>query len=141
MSVLIPGTRTAFVAAGSVYPNVSSSLIYLNGTCAATKFTTLRLGVATSGYAVTSGKTLFLLSLMIVGTGTGTAVFIGYGDTDVGVSGNSAPTNALPLNARILSIASTNRVLPLFFAIPASKYVYFNSDAQDSYLHMWGYEK
>lgn len=141
MSLLVPGPRTIFSAGESIYSDISSNLKHLNGTCAATKFTTLRYDSGTSGYAVTSGKTLFLLSFMIVGSGSDTLFVIGYGDTDVGVNAAGAPTNALPLNGQFRSIANTNTELPIFFSVPATKYVYFNAGSQDAYIHMWGYEK
>lgn len=81
---------------GLVYPLsglmvFTASLVIAGGQ----SYTTLRQRGATSGYQVTSGKSLYLVAGILKGNkdaGTNGGINLLYGDNDVGLNG-SAPTN------------------------------------------------
>lgn len=150
--------RQAMMKVANVELNDLQNLIVLVGvTTAASKVTTLRRQFATAGYQVTAGKTLYLLAAKLYNANTGGAqnhqMFIGYGDTDVGLDSAADPTTPLypastnfaPLSGLIPANPSGHLEAALGFQIPAAKYVFMKTDGFATWtakasLMLYGYE-
>jgi len=87
MSILI--TRS-----GEVAVDLLTDLIPLYGFIATDgNVTHLRLAHTTVGYQVTAGKTLYLVRMLVMGTGVAGWWKLGYADNDVGYNTATARTN------------------------------------------------
>lgn len=88
------GTIPTITVGGRVFTDLTTIIIlqaYMNSS-AATRYSTFRR--TSSGYQVTTAKTLKLHAAKWSGIGTNSGGFtMGYGDNDVGFSSASAPTN------------------------------------------------
>lgn len=135
--------------ANRVFTDLSNliTLVAYGNAGAATGISTFRRPGASAGYQVTTGKTLQILAGKIV-TGTyvaGTAVALGYGDNDVGLAGNTTPTNAVARNQDFFQVPAIGTIYEdLFqnFNVPASKYVYMTQNAAlvQTKIFLLGYE-
>lgn len=154
-------TRQAILrlAKGGVELTDLENLVVLHGqTGAASKFSTLRKDFGSAGYAVTTGKTLYILAAKLVllnaAPSASAGLGIGYGDTDVGMGAGAAPTTPKYLANQNpfwvingLTPTDTNGVeAPLFMPIPAGKYVFMGTDAAATWggyanLTLFGYER
>lgn len=116
---------------------------------ASQKFTTFRRS-ATSGYQVTAGKTLTIYAWQAWNLGsTALSLYLGYGDTDVGLTGGSIPTNGVYWNGDQSASATTLAAIgnttagAIYFTVPAAKYA-FLSNAVNSITGsccIYGYEQ
>lgn len=87
MSIVI--TKTGEVAA-----NVPTDIIQLYGFIATDgNVTHLRLPHTTAGYQVTASKTLYLVRMVVLGSGVNGWWKLGYADNDVGYNTATARTN------------------------------------------------
>jgi len=113
----------------------------------ATTYSTMRAGFATSGYQVTTGKTFRVVSVYSVNRSATAGVFgIGYGDTDVGTSSASPPTNPVYINSsnafQTKAIAGDIQDIAVKGDIPAAKYAFqYNNGDQPNTHGIWGYEE
>lgn len=127
MSGIIQPVARDTVVLGNCLFTQPENLISLMITAAASKFSTLRQEVAAAGYQVPVGKTLYIRAAAVFCNSTtsyaGTVAF-GYGDTDVGIDGASAPTNAKGFTGVQLPYVQGRVEACMVFAIPATKYVY-----------------
>lgn len=121
-----------------------ASLIVIGISTGGNGFGTLRAPNGTSGYPVTTAKTLKIYAadaseLVAVGKPVG----IGYGDTDVGDNSLSAPTTPIYMygisnTALFILTANAEKAAPTRFDVPASKYVFIN--ATSVLFNAFGYE-
>ncbi|MDE2099297.1 MAG: hypothetical protein KGL39_18735 [Patescibacteria group bacterium] len=89
MSILV--TRSGDIAVDTV-----TDLIQLYGFIATDgNVSHLRLPFTTSGYQVTAGKTLYLVRMMVLGSGANGWWKLGYADNDVGYNTATARTNPI----------------------------------------------
>jgi predicted alpha/beta hydrolase len=122
------------------------SCIDLNGG----NYSTLRKGVATSGYQVTTGKTLKVRTVEINMQSAAPSNYInfGYGDTDVGFNVAGAPTSPIyyiggGAGGTIISGSSVSGTLvkAILLDVPATKYPFIrNSSGTACQGTMYGYE-
>lgn len=131
-----------------------TNLKHLVGGSATTNHTsTFRLGSGTSGYQVTTGKTLTLrawrVELASITAGTGVLFSARYADNDLGVDGTTSPTNAINYggsssNALLgrYAVLANNIEGSFAFPIPALKYPYYNHEftGVNMTVHVAGYE-
>ena len=104
---------------------------------------------SSGGYAVGSGNILIITRIRIIeiGSVTGAAYWAGVGDTDVGFSSSSAPTNATfgsTTPSMLKNQASGTFVadISLRLTVPATKYLYVgcNDAAKNCAFYLFGYE-
>ena len=155
---IIPATfRETMTIGGRVFGDLAN-LIQLqayNDSTGAQKFSTLRNGTASAGYQVTTGKTLKIGAVrfwILGGQAASRYIQMGYGDTDVGLSGAAAPTNATYLS----SGAGSSTQLPFNTAgnaqnpaievavridVPATKYFFMSGTTGLEFVGVaFGYE-
>jgi hypothetical protein len=116
----------------------------------ATKWSTLRQCGAAAGYAVTAGKTLVITQINYKCNSANGGLIVGYGNTDVGLSGAAAPTTPVYFTGGgVLSgspfgapTAYTGYIYSTYFAVPAGKYpvIYDDAGAVNSDVVAWGVE-
>lgn len=138
------GTIPSITVGGLVLTDLTN-LIVLAGEVFTNSRTSFRLPTASSGYAVTTGKTLKVHAMRLNFQGTGgDAIFLTYSDNDVGFSSATAFTNSVPY------AGTTNRPFPygsgsqgnaaantngsteysgIYFNVPATKYLGAQSTA------------
>lgn len=93
------GTIPSLTVGGQVFTDLTTLIVLYGSVATTTRYTTLRKPGATSGYQVTTGKTMTIRAAKInyiTPTGSPTINFL-YGDTDVGINSASAPTNPVYL--------------------------------------------
>lgn len=134
-------------------PEQLSGLIILHAQVnTAGRVSTLRKANATSGYQVTSGKTLHIKAVKIMNVST-TALSVGhlgYGDTDVGFNSASPPTtpvwmageSSVPmLGGTYAASDATANAHFVSFDVPATKYAFiFLTGPSGNSAIMYGYE-
>ena len=81
---------------GEIVTDLTTDLIQLYGFIATDgNVSHLRPPHSTSGYQVTSGKTLYIARMKVTGTGASGWWKFGYADNDVGLNTNTARTNGI----------------------------------------------
>ena len=82
------------IRSGEIAVDTLTDIIQLYGFIATDgNVTHLRLPHTTAGYQVTAGKTLYLVRMLILGTGVNGWWKLGYADNDVGYNTGTARTN------------------------------------------------
>ena len=145
---LVPGVRPIIEIGGRVMTDLAG-LIRLHFLKAGNTYSTVRSSFATSGYQVTSGKTLKLAAarLHIFTAAAGELITVGYGDNDVGLSTATVPTNATypagTFYAGALTSGATagNYDIPMAdLPIPATKYPFIGFMTGQVAGFLLGYE-
>lgn len=111
----------------------------------ATGISTMRLGDAAAGYAVTAAKTLKIsaISVFCEVASAGVHGTFGYGDNDVGIAGNTTPTTAVVRSQDILpAVTVGTQEQAVNFNVPATKYPYMTMSSVGVVctVQMYGYE-
>ncbi len=82
------------IRSGEIAVDTLTDLIHLYGFVSTDgNVTHLRLPHTTAGYQVTAGKTLYLVRMLVLGTGVNGWWKMGYADNDVGYNTATARTN------------------------------------------------
>ena len=143
-------TQANFTIDGRTYVPPPSIMLYCGGNGgAAWRSTCSRQGV-TTGYLPSAGK-VFRVKIIRTRAISSANIGVGYGDTDVGVSSASAPTN--PIYSNGLSSTDDLSSLPtntgvswtdynMDFVVPNGKYVFIEASAASQIkIHVWGDEE
>lgn len=133
--------------------NLIELVAFTSGSGAPT-YGTFRLPNSSSGYAVTTGKTFTIAAVRWYNETQATVpsqLTACYGDTDIGISSTSAPTNVVYVGGAFITTfgAQAGTTLPtisettLKFAVPAGKYpcVYQNQNSASLKVRIFGYEE
>lgn len=145
------GTIPSLTVGGRVFTDLTNLIILSASTGgSANNVSTLRKFGASSGYQVTTGKTLTIYAIKVISqSSTGEALNFGYGDTDVGIrAGTTNPTNAVfaigdSSNMLISGLSQVGGVteLAINLAVPSLKYVFAKAgDTGVSGFLAYGYE-
>lgn len=148
---LVPGVRPIVQISGRVFTDLSNLIVTYGSTDAANNRTTLRKQNGTSGYQIPVGKTYFIWAIQAYVRTAGAGDFIGlaYADNDVGVTTNTAFTNAVypggdADNSAVLPTNNAGTVISsdVYFGVVAQKYgaVYNPGSTAIFYARCWGYE-
>jgi len=150
------GTIPTLDIGGRIFTDLTNLIVLQAQNTTTSHWGTFRKPNSTSGYQVTSGKTLHILgaqSSIIVDGGAGGNATVLYGDTDVGIDSASAPTNPIyPYGTVAVSISGSiplnlaPGVYPqsLNFDVPATKYPALYVPAgtgQQVQITIYGYEQ
>ena len=128
------GTIETLTIAGRVFTSVSTiKHLYVFGS---NNYTSFRAASASTGYVVTTGKTLQIRAVIVSVDVTSAAFTIGYGDTNV--QGGAAPTTPVYLYTpsfahRTGSIGSNEYQFLMSLDVPASKIPFFQGNNANTY--------
>ena len=149
------GTIPTLTVGGRVFTDLTNLIIlYGMSTTSTHNWSTLRKQNGSSGYTVTSGKTLTINAVTcITPNSTAPAVSLLYGTSDVGLDSGSAPTGAVYLaggsstnTIYISQCASSGSSLSQIssgsvdFQVPAGKYPCGYMNTQGCSMSTLGYE-
>ena len=139
------GNIDTLVVGGREFTNLSSTtFVLLSGsTIAGGSYATLRLGSASSGYVVPTGKTLTIWAVSFFGTGTSEST-LGYASSDVGFNSVSAPSSPVYLygaNTAAFTGPASNTIYqaPAFFQVPAGSYPFVSVQVSNASMTVYGY--
>lgn len=155
--IQFPAMVPCIIVGGAVLTDLDNliELSITNDSTASQKYSTLRQSSASAGYVVPASKTFYCRAsafLLISAAAAAKNGYIGYADTDAGISG-AAPTNpvyygqsaggsyALPAN--INGTAQNPRIEAVtLFTIPTGKYPFVTlSSGLESQCRLYGYER
>lgn len=147
------GTVPSMTVAGRVFTDLTNLKVLVFGVGSTGNVrSSFRAPGATSGYTVTSGKTLTIeaISYAAVQATNANDLQIGYADNDTGWFANTAPTNPIYLGATSTAIISFNlgisnnvTVQQLYrFAIPQNKIPFIQANSANGAVSgfAYGYE-
>ncbi len=156
MAVLVPSARQHLQIGTRVFTDLTNIIYLMGGVTTASRWATLRTPNGTAGYQVTSGKTLYIRSIMMMLNAAGVTGLtqILYGDTDVGFDASAAPTNPIYMAAGSTVVISaamaaqgsgatssfTHNSPAINFSVPSQKYPCIKSNTAESSAHAYGYE-
>lgn len=106
------GNIDTLTVGGRTFTDVSSNLIELAVAAqSATQFGTARKLNASSGYAVTAGKTLTIYAarITIITAGSGAGLNLLYGSSDVGMGSGSTPSGVFYMAGSTTSTLNINQ--------------------------------
>lgn len=145
------GTIDSITVGGRVFTDLTNLIILHAGLSTGGDFSTFRKASGSAGYQVTAGKTLHIYALDAWANATNvqSSIILLYGDTDVGQTSGSGPTNPVYLaGSTTYQIADYNngtgggivyKASALDFPIPSTKYVAYLSGNLSSVV-LYGYE-
>lgn len=128
------------------FANLKVLQTLMSSNVGATKYSTFQAQYGVAGYPVTAGKTLRVRGIQIIQTTTVQGLMgLGYGDTDVGLSSSTLPTNGV--TEAPYSIVAPNSITiqeySVKFDVPATKYPYLFCAAiaaMTAVVRIYGYE-
>ncbi len=120
-------------------PNTLKILIAPSEAAASSSRSTLRTANGTSGYQVTTGKTLYIRAVRLISTAGVFSPFLCYSDNDVGIAGATAFTNPVwfaalspssdPIWFSTQSGGGQVQEIAVNWPIPQGKYVSLDSNS------------
>ena len=143
------GTIPTLTVGGRTFTDLTNLKI-LVGDVSTTNKTTMRVPGATSGYAVTSGKTFVVDVIEFVNPNTTVSyIQLTYADNDVGVNQTTALTNPVYALSNSSSyytsatVAGSHNIFYPNFRVPAGKYITIVGNVNGSYADtiIYGHEE